>query len=59
MARCRAINFPMVWDDIVQQGCSYWFHKSLKGLICCLVLGSTVYNLWLNINELVHAGHRA
>ena len=55
MARCR-VDIPVVWDDIVQQGCSSWFHKSLKCLICRLVLSSTVYNLWLTRNELVHAG---
>jgi hypothetical protein len=55
MARCR-VDIHVVLDDIVRQGCSSWFHKSLKCLICRLVFNSTVYNLWLTINELVHAG---
>jgi hypothetical protein len=29
----------------------------LKYLICRLVLGSNVYNLWITRNELIHAGH--
>lgn len=57
MMRCRVANVSVVWDDIVQQECSSWFHKSLKCLIWRLVLGFTVYNLWLTRNELVHADH--
>jgi hypothetical protein len=46
----------MIWDDIVQLGCSNWGHKTLKCLLCCLVLGSVVYNLWQTRNELKHVG---
>jgi hypothetical protein len=60
MIRCRVANIYVVWvlwDHIVQQGCSSWFHKTLKCLIFRLVLGSTIYNIWLTRNELIHAGH--
>ena len=46
MLHCRVGNPPVIWDDIVQQGCSNWEHKTLKCLQCGgLVLGSIVYNL--------------
>jgi hypothetical protein len=51
MARCKG-DIPVVWDDIIQQGCSSWFHKSLKYMICHLVLSSTVYNILLARNEI-------
>jgi hypothetical protein len=31
-------------------------HKTLKCMLCCLVLGSIVYYLWRTRNELKHAG---
>jgi hypothetical protein len=46
----------VIWDDIVQQGCSNWGHKTLKCLLCLLVLGSVVYDIWCTRNELKHAG---
>jgi hypothetical protein len=56
MMRCRAANAYIVWDDIVQQRCNTWVQKSQKFLICRLVLGSTVYNLWLTRNKLILVG---
>ena len=56
MMRCRVENILVKWDDIVKLGCNKWIHNSLKCLLCCLVMGSVVYNLWLTRNELVHDG---
>jgi hypothetical protein len=55
MHRCREDNPPVIWEDILQLGCSKWRNKSLKGLLCCLVLSFAVYNLWHTINDLKHA----
>jgi hypothetical protein len=57
MARCIVANPPTVWEDVLQLGCSNWGSKSLKAIICQLVLESTVYNIWCTRNELKHASH--
>jgi hypothetical protein len=44
----------MIWDDLVQLGCNSWGKNYLNCLICRLVLGSVVYNLWKTRNELRH-----
>jgi hypothetical protein len=51
MTRCRVANPPIIWEDILQLGCSSWRCNTLKGLLCRLALGSTIYN------EIKHAGH--
>ncbi|XP_059455969.1 uncharacterized protein LOC132186126 [Corylus avellana] len=56
MIRCRVDMPPMIWDELVQLGCNKWGKNSLKCLICQLVLGSVVYNLWHTRNELRHDG---
>jgi hypothetical protein len=47
MVRCRVANPPTVWEDILQLGYSNWSSKSLKAILCRLVLGSTVHNICL------------
>ncbi|XP_059441594.1 uncharacterized protein LOC132173929 isoform X2 [Corylus avellana] len=54
MFRCKIDMPPVIWDDLVQLGCNKWGKNSLKCLICQLVLGSVVYNLWRTRNELRH-----
>jgi hypothetical protein len=56
MLRCRIVRPLVIWDDIVQQGCSKWGHKTLKCLLCQLVFEAVVYNLKHTRNELIHAG---
>jgi hypothetical protein len=56
MARCRVDNPPIMWADIIQLGCSNWGNKTLKSLLCCLVLGSALYHIWCTRNEILHAG---
>jgi hypothetical protein len=57
MSRCRVANSPIIWEDILKLGYSTWGCKTLKGLLCRLVLGSVVYNIWCTRNEIKHAGH--
>ncbi|XP_059442158.1 uncharacterized protein LOC132174537 [Corylus avellana] len=57
MFRCRVDNVPIVWEDILQLGLNDWGCKSLKAMLCRLVLGSVVYNIWCTRNEIKHAGH--
>jgi hypothetical protein len=57
MTRCIVANPPIIWEDILQLGCSSWKCNTLKSLLCRLALGSTVYNIWCTRNEIKHAGH--
>ena len=56
MLRCRIEQPPIIWDDIVQLGCKSWGKKSLLFILCRLVFGAVVYNLWHTRNEPRHAG---
>lgn len=49
---CRIDMPPVIWDDLVQLGYNSWGKKTLKCLICRLILGSMVYNLWRTKNKL-------
>jgi hypothetical protein len=57
MTRCKVANPPIIWEDILQLGCSSWRCNTLKSLLCRLALGSAVYNIWCTRNELKHTGH--
>ncbi|XP_059446512.1 uncharacterized protein LOC132178068 [Corylus avellana] len=57
MHRCHENNSPIIWDEVLKLGISKWGTKTLKGLLCHLVLGSVIYNLWCTRNELKHSGH--
>jgi hypothetical protein len=57
MSRCRVENVPIIWKDILTLGLNDWCSKSLKAILCKLALGSVVYNIWCNWNEIKHAGH--
>jgi hypothetical protein len=56
MLRCRVEQPPIIWDDNLQLGCKSRGKKSLHFLLCRLVFGAVVYNLWHTRNELRHAG---
>jgi hypothetical protein len=56
MVRCRLDSPLVIWNDIVQLGCNSWGKKSLHGLICRLVFGSVVYNIWHTRNDIRHDG---
>jgi hypothetical protein len=57
MTRCKVANPLIIWEDILQLGCSSWRCNTLKSLLCRLALGSAVYNIWCTRNELKHTGH--
>jgi hypothetical protein len=54
MVRCRFDRSLVIWNDIVQLGCNSWGKKTLHGLICRLVFGFVVYNIWHIKNEFRH-----
>jgi hypothetical protein len=56
MQQCRVEKPTVLWGEIVQIGISQWGKNTLKGILCCLVLGAAVYNLWRTRNELKHSG---
>jgi hypothetical protein len=56
MVRCRLDSPLVIWNDIVQLGCNRWRKKSLHNLICRLVFGFVVYNIWHTRNEIRHNG---
>jgi hypothetical protein len=54
MADCLVVNPPVDWDSVV-----WWFQekacgKSLKSYLCKLCFGAAVYNLWKQMNDLLH-----
>ncbi|XP_059439694.1 uncharacterized protein LOC132172241 [Corylus avellana] len=57
LSRCRIANSPIIWEEVLQMGCSEWGNKTFKVVPGRLALGSTVYNIWCNRNEIKHAGH--
>jgi hypothetical protein len=56
MLCCRVDNPSVIWDEILQLGINNWGSKDLIGLLCRLVLGSIVYNLWHTKNDIKHYG---
>jgi hypothetical protein len=52
---CHENNFPIIWDEVLKLGVCKWGNKTLKGLLCRLVLGFVIYNLWSNRNEIKHS----
>ncbi|XP_059441055.1 uncharacterized protein LOC132173556 [Corylus avellana] len=55
MLRCRVNNPSVIWGEIMQLGISQWGNNALKGILCHLVLGSVVYNLWCTRNDIKHS----
>ena len=43
-------------DDVLKLGSRDWETKTLKGLLCRLVLGSVICNIWHMRNEIKHLG---
>ena len=56
MFRCSVDNPSVIWDEVMQLGISNWGNKTLKSILCRLVLSSEIYNLWRARNEIKHAG---
>ena len=56
MHRGQVISSSIIWDEVLQLGIKKWGNKTLKGLLCRIVLGSVIYNLWQTRNEIKHSG---
>jgi hypothetical protein len=56
MYHCGVGNPSLIWEEVMQLGIKNWGNKALKGLVCRLVFGSVVYNLWRTRNVLKHSG---
>jgi hypothetical protein len=56
MHRCGMEDPSLIWKEVLQLGIKNWGNKALKGLLCRLVFGSVVYNLWRTRNEVKHYG---
>jgi hypothetical protein len=57
MLRCQVNNSFVMLDDALKLGIRDWETKTLKGLMCCLVLGYVIYNIWYTRNEIKHLGY--
>jgi hypothetical protein len=57
MCRCNVTSPSIHWDEIIQEGTSSWSSKSLKCMLCRLVLGFVVYHILCTRNEIQHFGH--
>jgi hypothetical protein len=57
MLRCQVNNSSIILDEVLKLGIRKWKYKTLQGLLCRLVLGSVIYNIWQTRNEMKHLGH--
>jgi hypothetical protein len=57
MLRCQVNNSSIILDEVLKLGIRKWKSKTLQGLLCRLVLGSVIYNIWQTRNEMKHLGH--
>ncbi|GLT52885.1 hypothetical protein SLA2020_261960 [Shorea laevis] len=57
MKLCGLDDPPTCWEDVIEEGMQHWRKKILKAYVCRLALGSTVYHIWKNRNELKHGTH--
>ena len=58
MHRCGVEDPSLIWEEVMQLGIKNWGNMALKGLVCRLVFGSVVNNLWRTINEFKHSGQQ-
>jgi hypothetical protein len=57
MQICYSLAPPSDWSEIINVGCRKWKSKSMEGILCRLILSSTVYGIWRARNEIRHNGH--
>jgi hypothetical protein len=56
MKLCDLEDPPTCWEDVIE-GVQHWRKKILKAYVCRLALGSTVYHMWKNRNEIKYDTH--
>jgi len=52
MNRCYNQNSQLNWHSVLDEACNKWRTKRLLGVLCKLILSSTVYYLWRARNEI-------
>jgi hypothetical protein len=57
MQRCPGLACSLVWQDVLNEECRNWKKKTMLGVLCRLVFGSTVYSIWRARNEIRFHGH--
>jgi hypothetical protein len=57
MQNCPGLACSHVWQDVLSEGCNNWKKKTLLGVLCRLIFGSVVYNIWRARNEVRFLGH--
>jgi len=54
---CNSLSPPLDWSDLINEGCKKWKTKALMGVLCRLILSSTVYGLWRARNKIKFSRH--
>lgn len=57
MNRCFYQHPPLDWQSVLEEACRKWRTKKLQGVLCKLILRSTVYHIWRTRNEIKAKGH--
>jgi hypothetical protein len=57
LQRCGILSPSTSWNDVIVEGCNHWKTKSLMGIICRLLLSSTIDNIWQAWNEIKFGAH--
>jgi hypothetical protein len=57
MNRCFYQHPPLDWQSVLDETCRKWRTKKLQGVLCKLILSSTVYHIWRTRNEIKAKGH--
>jgi hypothetical protein len=57
MNRCFYQHPPLDWQSVLDEACRKWRTKKLQGVLCKLILSSTVYHIWRTRNEIKAKGH--
>ena len=56
MLRCQVNNSSIILDEVLKLGIRKWETMTLKGMLCRLVSGLVIYNIWQTRNEIKHLG---
>jgi hypothetical protein len=55
--RCFNQHPLLDWQSMLDEACSKWKTKKMLGVLCRLILSSTMYHLWRARNEIKVQGH--
>jgi len=55
---CCFVQHPLLdWQGVLDEACRKWKTKKLLGVLCRLILSSTMYHIWRARNEIKVLGH--